>query len=317
MHRNIALLLLLSSAFVGAAYIFTKNGLTLFAPMQLLGFRFTLGLLFFLLMAALGIIKLKKPSSFHPLILLQVLLTPILYFSFEIFGLQRIDSSLAAIILSSSPIFASMVSARLLKESFSLKQLLFTLLAFSGICILNIAGGMGSPGEMVGFILIILATACSSLSGSVTKILMRDYSSFTLLFFSYLCGAVFFTGAGIIDAAAAGKLDSYFKPLTDPLGIVTILYLSTMPGIVCSLIQYYCLQRAKVSVVSVFSYLTPVVSLILASVFLHENISLLDIGCMILIIGAMAGSVFFGSRSKRQEVNYSSADNEKICERSV
>lgn len=299
-----ALLLLLSAFFIGMAYLFTKNGLSLFFPMQLLGFRFGAGLIFMGALIAARVIRLEKPSRASPLIAVQILISPLLYFALETFGLKRIDSSLAAIILAAAPIFSSFAGTVIVREAIALRQMLFALLAFSGICFLNIYHGIESgPGTTAGLALITAAAVCSGLSGSVTKRLLQSCSPFTLMFLSYLCAAVFFNIAGVMQWMAAGAGGSYLKPLSSPMGIVTVLYLSLLPGIACSLIQYYSLRRTKVSVVAMFSYLTPVISLTGASLFLHETITPVDISCILLIVGSMAGSVFYAGGKNIEEGN--------------
>jgi drug/metabolite transporter (DMT)-like permease len=104
--------------------------------------------------------------------------------------------------------------------------------------------------------------------------------------------------AGVIRSISAGTLHEYFLPLTQLDGAITILYLSIMPGIVYSIISYYCIKRVKVSIVAIFSYFIPVVSLISAAVILKEKVGIVDISCVVIVIFGMTGSVLASQYKK-------------------
>lgn len=303
MNFKTTVLLILNSSFVGVAYIFTKGGLKLFQPMQLLGFRFTMSLLFMVILILFGVIKIDLKIKFKKILLLQIILSPLLYFTLETTGLKYIDSSYASIILSISPIVATILGSIFLNEKMNAKQILFILIAFAAICVLNIYKSVdGKSFNPIGFIIILMAAVCSGMTNIATKKTLKEYSSFTLLFISMLVGSIFFTTAGIFEGISAGTIGSYFLPLTKVDGIITILYLSTMPGVVYSIIYYYCIKRVKVSTVSVFSYLMPIVSIIAAAAILKENVSIVDIACVLVIILGMAFSVLV-SKNKKDKIS--------------
>ena len=80
--------------------MFSKIGLEVMTPIELISFRFLLAALVMTLLKALGIIKVNLKGKNIKMVLLTSICEPVLYFLFESMGINMTSSSEAGLMIS-------------------------------------------------------------------------------------------------------------------------------------------------------------------------------------------------------------------------
>jgi drug/metabolite transporter (DMT)-like permease len=103
---------------------------------------------------------------------------------------DKVSSSIAGIINSMMPIFVIIVGALIWKFETTKKQLIGTLISFSGVCLLAFGGdGEGGKFKLIPILLLLLATFCYALSTTTVK---SSLWKFRQQFYQLLFGFVLF-----------------------------------------------------------------------------------------------------------------------------
>lgn len=101
---------------VGFSFMITKLTIGTASPIETLAHRFTVSFLTLLIFILTGTIKLHFKWDEVKILLPLSFFYPILFFSFQIYGLQYIASSEAGIIQATAPIMTMILAGLLLKE---------------------------------------------------------------------------------------------------------------------------------------------------------------------------------------------------------
>ena len=161
--ENKWLYLFLLSLIWGSSYILIKRGLVGLSPIELGSARIVISTIFLLI---LGYKSLKCLSRYHWkwLIITGFLGTffPSFFFAFS---QQHIDSSVAAILNSLTPIFTVLVGITLFATRMLARQYLGVFLGFAGSLGLVWGGAQINPNQPVGYVLlIIIASMCYAIN---------------------------------------------------------------------------------------------------------------------------------------------------------
>ncbi len=204
----------------------------------------------------------------HGLLLVRSLLGFAALFLF-FFALERLPLAHAVVLNFSSPVFVVLLSGVVLGEQRTGAILPFVLAAFCGAAFLVAPEWTEVRFEAV---LALLSAVFAALAYVTVRRLSRTESSRTIVFYFMLYGTIF----GLATLAGAGlawpeeyALDRIAPGLLDPF---TLLYLGGV-GVTATLGQLFLTSAyvlEKASVVSVFSYLNPLLSYFLGLAFFGE-----------------------------------------------
>ena len=291
---------LIQVAIIGFSFMFVKVALEYVSPLVLLSYRF-----FFALLASLLPIIVKKVSvdikaSDILKILPLSLFYPVLFFGFQSFGLLYSSSTEAGIIIATAPIFTAILSNIFLKEKTTALQNLFIFLSMSGIVYISVLNSIQIEGfSIFGTVLLILSTVSMAFYNIMSRKLSETYSHYTLTFIMTLIGFIIFTVLSIGNYAIDPKAISITEPLTSAKFLFAIVYLGVFSSFVSSLLTNYALSKLEASKVSVFSNLTPIITLLVGVFILSEEINYKHlIGIAVTIIGVL-GTNLFGRKKKK------------------
>ncbi|MCW4053522.1 MAG: EamA family transporter [Candidatus Bathyarchaeota archaeon] len=272
------LLMLTLIIFWGSSFVVVKialdEGLT---PVAIATFRFLIAGGLFL---ATLLFKKNREQDYKLLVekkdaptLLFLALTGVtFFFTIQYTGIKMAGPSIAAIFVCLlSPIFISVLSARIFKEHLMKKQIFGIGLAVAGAFIVITGGTLSLPGDSQFFLgsLLLLSTpvlwAAYSLLG---KKIMEKYNPFLVVAYVTVLG-----GLCLIPFSLAEN--SLHQLITMSLyGWLAILFLS----ITCSLLGYYIwfyvLKRVRAAVTSSFLFAEPLVTVLFAVMFVGEKLSL-------------------------------------------
>lgn len=284
MTKNFSFIGILSLIF--AMFIWASSFIALKAAMQDVG-PFTVIFLRMLIASLCFVYFIKSFLKYDfskkdiKFILLLALFEPCLYFVFESRALQLTTASQAGMITSLMPIITAMAAGYFLKEIIT-KQIIFgSFIAMSGAIWLSLQGtsSFDAPNPLLGNFLELLAMICGAGYTITARYLSDKYSALFMTAIQVFIGAIFFTPLFLYE---------YFTSEIH-ISMKSFLWIAYL-GVVVTLAGYglynYALTKIEASKASIFVYLIPVFTLILAYFILNETLSILEfVACFVILLG--------------------------------
>jgi drug/metabolite transporter (DMT)-like permease len=219
-----------------------------------------------------------------PTLLFLALTGVTFFFTIQYTGIKMAGSSIAAIFVCLlSPIFISVLSARMFEEHLMKKQILGIGLAAAGAFVVITGGTLSFPGDREFFLgsLILLSTpvlwAAYSLLG---KKIMEKYNPFLVVAYITVLGGLCLIPFSLVE-------NSLHQIFTMSLyGWLTILFLSVTCSLLGYYIWFYVLKKVEAAVTSSFLFAEPLVTVLFAVTFVGEELSLSILaGGLLIFIG--------------------------------
>ncbi len=270
--------------FFGLSFVASKYALKSVPPLTLILLRFLLASLI------LGILYFRKgrtplaPGDRWRLSLLS-LIVPGLYFLAETYGLKLSSATSISLLISTIPIFASLLAFLILGEKVGIWRGAGIVLSIAGVGIIITSGEEGvQVGRIiqVGNLLGIAAAVCAGLYMSLGRDLLSRYSPRVITTFQ-----AFFTVALFLPLAGWEQID-YRWPEINLLTIFAVIYLALFCSILAFFLWNYGISRLEASKAAVFTNLAPVFTVLGAYFFLGERIQLGQIIGGTLVIGGVS-----------------------------
>jgi drug/metabolite transporter (DMT)-like permease len=166
----------------------------------------------------------------------------------------------------------SLASARLFREKLTSKHVAGIAIAAMGTLTVITGGTLNVQGTNITFLfgsLILLATpflwATYTLAG---KKIMEKYSPFLIVAYVNILGGILLVPFSLADNSFHEAL------LMSPSEWFAILYLAFTCSLLGYLIWFHVLNQVRAAVVSSFMFAEPLITVLLATVFIGENITL-------------------------------------------
>jgi drug/metabolite transporter (DMT)-like permease len=288
---NIKLKMLLVTLFWGSSYVINKLVVTELPPFTIAFTRFLLvGIILSFFYCKSGNIKndfniLKNNKIIVFYLFIICIIGIVLHNLFFYSGIQRIDGSLASLLMEVEiPLFQFIMAMIILHETLEPSKIFSFFIAVLGLIIVsyeNLYRNGFAKTTVIGVILISLAAFAFTFSPIYSKKVIERIS---------IIGSITLTtiSSTIILCVFAVFEKSLYKLLSEPLSFwLEMLYLAA----ICTSLSIYWFNQAVKTMgparVGAYNFLVPVWGLLLTSVFLHENISLLQIvGAIIAIVAS-------------------------------
>ena len=293
---------LLYAAIIGFSFLFTKLALSAASPLDILAHRFTFAFGGMVLLSVLGLVRVHYSVRRLLRILPLALFYPLLFFSFQTFGLRYASSSEGAILSASAPIFILILARLVLKEGTNTLQKLSVLLSVSGVIYITLMKGAAiEGGNARGIGLLLLSNLALAGYTVLARILTREFSNMELTVAMVTISFVAFNGLAISSHLQAGTLATFFAPLRKGSYLVAVTYLGILSSLLSSLLTNFVLSRMQASRMSVFSNLATVISIAAGVFFLKEEIHYYHIVGSIFIVGGVIGTNFLGHKKRAED----------------
>lgn len=253
----------------GTSYLFIRYGVEAFPPFQFAGMRQTIGGLLLL-----GIVFLLQNQAFpgwqyawkqagFGLLMIGFgngLVT---------WGVQYVPTGIAALLGSTVPIMVVIVNLILGEEERINRHVAIgVLLGFIGPLIIfgDTLEDFFNHQYTWGIVLIIVAGFGWALASVLSKDYNIQYSTMMNAGFQMLFG-----GIGLLLASLLLEKPTFAH--TSLLSIWSLLYLAIVSSAVAFSLYLYALKRLPVTVVSLYSYVNPLIAILLGWIFLQEKLS--------------------------------------------
>jgi drug/metabolite transporter (DMT)-like permease len=283
---------LVFSSIFGFSFLFTKEGLELMTPFQLLGFRFALAFISLSILRIAGIINIDLKGKNIKLLLLLAVFQPGIYFIFETTGMMYTTSSEAGIMIALIPIVVTILAAVFLKEKTSMIQMAFVLLSVGGVffIILN-RGSSDVEGNLFGIFLLAVSVLAAAFYNIISRKLSLEFRPIEITYVMMGFGALIFNLTALYQRGF--NLSGYFNVLSETRVLITIIYLGIFSSVVAFFMMNYTLSKINAAQAAVFANFTTVVS-ILAGVFIRNEAfyTFQIIGAVLIIVGVWGTNYF-------------------------
>jgi len=281
---NPILALIITNIIWGGAPPIFKFALQNIPPFTLAFIRFFFAGLIFLPLA------LKKFQKISPRQWLEIFLVGFfgvfINITFFFLGLKKTESINVPIIASSGPVFIYFFSILFLKERPNFKVFFGMLIALVGVLIIILLPIFLNKekiylGEIEGNLFIVLATLGLVFQTLIGKDLLKKVNPYFVTAFSFILSGVLFL------FFVPQELVNWSFSKLDLAGWIGIVYGVFFASAAAYFLYYYGLSKVNAQEVGIFTYINPIVAVVIAFPLLNELPSIYYIIGSILVFGGI------------------------------
>lgn len=272
----------------GFSFLFSKVALQFSHPLIILAIRFTVAFAALNILWLLRIIKLDFRGKPKKKILLMAIAQPLLYFIFELYGINSTSSAISGVIISLVPVAVLFLSAVFLKEKPTASQTLFSLLSLAAITAISILSDNGGKSSIFGILLLLGAVICAAVFNILSRSESKHYSPFERTYIMFLVGTIGFNAIAVISLGG-NYIWELASAVSSPQLWGAIAYLSVFSSIAAFMLYNYSTSVISAVRSASFSNIITVVSVLAGILILKETLSVPQLICCALIIIGVFG----------------------------
>lgn len=273
----------------GSTFAVTKIIVNKVPPMTLAFYRCSIGAL-----TLLSIFSLRKGRSagkyligvpWGVFILLGFTGVTVFYIFFNI-SVQMTSASVGALLQGFIPVSIAALAAIFLKEKLSLKQVIGIIVSVTGVILIGFLSQdeSGNTNSIKGNVLMIIAVISWGVYTIISK-KVADQDPLLVTSLSTFAGSILLLPAAIYENWGTGW------PQVSSTDWLIILFLGAMASGICYFLYNRSLQLLSAAQVGNFINLDPLVGFIIALIFLHESVNMLQIlGALLVVAGIILSS---------------------------
>lgn len=265
----------------GTTFISTKVLLTDFQPVEILFFRFIMGLLALLVVYPH---RLKKVTGKQELTFAAAGLCGIcLYYLLENIALTYTMVSNVGVIISVAPFFTAILTHLFIKGEEKLRVNFFLgfALAMVGIFLISFNGSKLELNPMGDLLALLAALVWACYSVLIKKISSYGYNTILTTRRVFIYGILF-----MIPALFLFDFVLEFTRFSNPVYLLNIVYLGLGASALCFVTWNFAVKVLGAVKTSIYIYMVPVITIVTAVLILKEPLTILSvIGTLLAIIG--------------------------------
>jgi drug/metabolite transporter (DMT)-like permease len=299
MYKSIKLYtaIVLAMVFWSFSFIWTRVAIHSFQPMTLITLRLVIAsVLLFIAAKSSGKLQKLRREDFKWFILLAFF-EPFLYYVGETYGLTTVESTLAAVIISTIPLFAPVLAFVILRERIGWATIIGILVSLIGVFFVIYEPGGGFKANPWGVALMFMAVFSAICYATVLRKIPTHYNNMNVIFYQSLFGLIFFIPTFFLtDYPTIQSL----KVTNESL--FALLMLSVFASVIAFVLFAGAVRKVGVSRTNVFVNLIPVFTAILSWMILDEIITISKwFGIAVVVVG-----LFVSQWGKRKSFKVSS-----------
>lgn len=267
---KIYLLMIMATFFWAGAFIAAKLGVYELSPTILTFLRMGIAaiIIFPIMVIKLGTNwKLKKNEI--KIVLATSIVGMIGYHMFFFTALKYTTASNASMINATNPLITAVLASLFASERITPKKIAMLLLAFCGVVYIIIAGNINSLATLVlnkGDFIMLCGTFLWAVYGIIVKKAVPIMGPLKLTTYTFLFCALIMAPFAIFAFATTNAFSVGINPY------IAVIYMAIFPTVIGYSIQQYAIAQIGPSKASLFINLVPIISTILAVIFLNEHI---------------------------------------------
>jgi drug/metabolite transporter (DMT)-like permease len=188
-------------------------------------------------------------------------------FAMVFYAEQTVSSGLGAVLFATFPFFGIIFSRVMLKQKTDFFQILGVALGFTGI-VLIFAQDLTSQNfsALTGILLILLSSAIQAYISVYLKKHGKNVSVLQMNFYPFLV-------SGGIVLIFSLLFETLPNDLLNPEGLAAITYLAVFGSVLTFSTYYWLMKRMNVVILSLSSFITPIIAVYLGWLILNESFS--------------------------------------------
>jgi drug/metabolite transporter (DMT)-like permease len=185
----------------------------------------------------------------------------------------------AAIIMTTNPVIVLLVALAMRHETISKSKMYGVITGAFGAMILVLSKGFSGfdKGHLAGNVILMLNSVSFGFYMIFVGPLMKKYHSITVLKWIFLIGAVMYLPVGVSDFSKVQWSN------VSPGIIASLVYIVVGTTFITYLLINYALRTLKATTVSMYTYIQPVITTILASIIGMDKLTLVHIIAALLV----------------------------------
>jgi len=267
----------------GSAFPAIRYSLHVYSPEALMLLRFLFASITLAVIGAVKKIRMPKKRDL-PMFAMGGFVGVFLYMLLSKNGAVHIEAGIGSFIVASSPVFVLVLSTLLLREKVKRACWIGVAVSFGGLVIVMLSQTSGLVPD-IGVLLFLLATLSASLHSIIQRKITRTYTAIEATTYSIVFATLFMLiySPALIREIPNSSLSANF----------VVAYLGVFPAALAYLSWGWALSKAKkTTYVTVFVYLVPLVSSVLAYFWLGETLSFMAIlGGVLIIVGMVITNI--------------------------
>ena len=288
------ILLTLLALIWASAFFNIKIATYSFGPVTIAFLRVLFGAIPILLLCYFKNIKIEAFSKDWHWFAMIGFINLVLPFFLIAYGVKSVQSNLAAILMATTPLSATVLSHFYTKnEKFNLIKTFGVLIGFFGVIFLFSDNLLINKSNFVSALLILLGSTCYVIGGLLTlKISKKKNENVTgsILIWATLI---------LIPLVSFTEQPWQVTPRTDSL--ISVIYLGVVPTGLAWLLRFRILKNNGLIFQAQVAYLIPIFGVILGYIFLKE---LITIKVLISLIAVSVGIYFVGKADSKKLTNF-------------
>jgi len=275
---------LLATFLWASAFPATRYALDYYSPVSLMVMRFGAASITLIIVGMIKKISLPKTKDL-PFFAASGLSGVFLYSYLFNTGSVSVPAGVSSFIIASSPIFTLILTRILLKEIVKPICWIGVLISFCGLAVVTLTQTTEFSFD-IGVVLVICAAISSGIYSTVMRILTKSYNALEATTYTIIAGTL---GTLLFLPNAISEM-----PQSNLTVNLVVLLMGVFPAALAYLAWSYALSKAKKTAhVTVFSYLIPLISALLAYLWLGETLSVFTfIGGLVIIAGMLLTNLF-------------------------
>ncbi|MFP7201842.1 DMT family transporter [Lysinibacillus halotolerans] len=258
----------------GVSWPIYKNGVSFMPPLLFAGVRAFIGgiILFFIAWQNRRFLQFRKNWQYY---VISATLNIVLYLGIQTVGLIYLPGGLFSVLVYFQPVLLGILAWLFLGEGMTITKIIGLIIGFIGILLVSIEG-LTIHLSIIG-VSLALATALVWASGVVyVKKNKEKVDPYWMVVMQLVIGGAFLLTAGFIVEDV--QLISWNGEL-----ISSIIWGSTAGMAIAQFLYYKLINEGEASKVGAFTFIVPIISVIISAIFLDETITINLFFGMILV----------------------------------
>jgi len=268
--------------FYGISFVATKFALETYGPITIITIRNIIsgGLLLAVLLRRRGRRALPTKQELLPFFFIA-LFQPFLYFICETIGIQRVDASLASIIIATIPVFTPVIAGFFYSEKLTIFNYIGLAFSFLGVFIIVMINDrdLGGDVDIAGILLLFGAVFAAVFYTILVKRVPARHTSLSITAVQNCMGALLLIPLFFMTEVSEAWASSF-----DVTALLSILFLAVFPSSISFLFMNYGIRTIGPTRTNAFANLVPLVTAVFAFLLLGESFSWGKIAGMAVIL---------------------------------
>ncbi|MGV8091510.1 MAG: DMT family transporter [Mangrovibacterium sp.] len=272
---------LLAMFFWSFSFIWFKIAYKAYEPITIVLFRLILAsAIIFIFSKAIGKLENLKKEDWGWMLLLSFF-EPFMYFMGESFGLKYISSTVAAVVISTIPLFTTLAAWYFYNEKLSRTNFAGLLVSFIGVSMVVFDTAYGLSASPLGLALEFIAVLSTIGYAVVLKRLTARYNGYTIISYQNLFGVFMFLPFWLIfESSVALQTPFNYEAFS------AILKLAVFASVLAFIFFTYSIRHLGINRSNMFVNVIPVFVAIFSFLILGDKINIQKAtGIMIVISG--------------------------------